>query len=141
MDAVVQPEYYGLEMFARGSPPPPPGARLLDTVVSSVAAVRAWATRAPDRTLRVVLINDGTSRRAIAVRAAGTGPSATFEQLLAPSIGAQSAITLGGQSFGRVTSTGLLAGRQRLTVVAPIHGDFVVSMPATSAAMLTFARR
>ena len=88
-----------------------------------------------------MLINDGTSRRAIAVRAAGTGPSATLEQLLAPSIGAQSAITLGGQSFGRVTSTGLLAGRQRLTVVAPIHGDFVVSMPATSAAMLTFARR
>jgi len=136
--AFVEPEYYGLEMFAQAAPP---GARLLQTSAGATADVRPWATLAPDGTLRVVLINDAAGRRTIAVRAPGNRARAKVEQLLAPSVRARDGITLGGQSFGRRTATGLLAGRRRLLLVAPAGGDYVVKMPATSAALLTFPAR
>ncbi len=135
--AFVEPEYYGLEMFAQAAPP---GALLLPTSMRQGNGIRAWATRAPDGTVRVVLINEGAGRREIAVRSPGTAATAALEQLLASSVRAQSGVTLAGQSFGRQTTTGLLAGRPRLTLVAPVRGDYIVPVPATSAAMLTFPR-
>ena len=47
------------------------------------------------------------------------------------------AITLGGQSFGARTTTGLLADPSRTVALKPRAGDYVVQMPAASAALLT----
>ena len=135
--AIVQPEYYGLMMFAAAAPA---GSRLLHTEISPAGAIRAWATSAPGHKIHVVLINDDSNGRVVCVRArSGVGP-ATLEDLLAPNLAAQSAVTLSGQGFGRRTTTGLPAGRHRGARVAPLDHNYVVTVPATSAVMLTFAR-
>ena len=45
----VQPEYYGLLMFAQAAPP---GASLVRLSQSATAEIQAWATRAIDGTVR-----------------------------------------------------------------------------------------
>jgi hypothetical protein len=132
----VHPEYYGLMMFAQAAPP---GAKLLTIASTSGPDVRSWATLAPDGTLRAVLINDSlTTARTVAVRAPGLATTATLERLQAPSAFATSGITIGGRSFGPQTNTGLLTGKLRLASVTATAGGFPVSLPASSAAMLTW---
>lgn len=46
-------------------------------------------------------------------------------------------MTLGGQSFGAVTTTGQLAGTRQVASVKPRGGAYTVSLPAASAALLT----
>jgi glycosyl hydrolase family 79 len=132
--AAVAPEYYGLLMFAAAAPP---GARLLRVSGAAGAAVKTWATRAPDGTVHVVLINKGPRARLFALRLPGAVSSATVERLRGPSLQAESGVTLGGQSFGAQTTTGRIAGPDDPTTVRPIGNRFVVSLPAASAAMLT----
>jgi hypothetical protein len=130
----VAPEYYGLEMFAQAAPP---GARLLSVNVSD-GAVKAWATRAPDGTTRVVLINDSTTHgRLVTVQPPQPSGVATVETLSAPSATATGDVSIGGQSFGSRTLTGSLSGRPQVTYLVPTAGDFVVAMPPASAATLT----
>ncbi|MBV8999226.1 MAG: hypothetical protein JO304_09215 [Solirubrobacterales bacterium] len=130
----VAPEYYGLLMFAQAAPP---GARLLN-LSGALGNVRAWATRAPDGTAHVVLINEDTAQsRTVAVRIAGTHGAATLERLQGKGISATAGVTLGGQTFGTQTTTGTLAGRPAITSVAPARGAYVVKLPRASAAMLT----
>jgi hypothetical protein len=130
----VAPEYYGLEMFAQAAPA---GAHLLHTS-GALGDVRSWATRAPDGTIHVVLINDDTAQsRTIAVRIPGAAGAATLERLRAPGISARTGVTLGGQSFGSATTTGLLSGRSDVVSVEPANGVYVVKLPQASAAMLT----
>ncbi len=130
----VAPEYYGLEMFAQAAPP---GARLLRTS-GALGNVRAWATRAPDGTVRIVLINDYTAQsRTVHVRIAGAHGTATLERLRSKGLTATTGVTLGGQSFGDSTTTGMVAGRAALDTVRPTSGGYVVRMPRASAAMLT----
>ena len=136
--AAVAPEYYGLLMFARATPP---GSRLVAVGHPASGAVHTWATRAPDGTVRVVLSNAGSSPRVLTVRVPGRDPKATLTRLTAPSASATSGVTLGGQSFGARTGTGLLAGRPESSSVAPDDGRYVVSLPATSAAMLVLPAR
>jgi len=132
--AFVAPEYYGLEMFAQAAPP---GARLLRTS-GALGKLRSWATRAPDGTVHVVLINDYTAHaRTVAVRIPGVSGMATLERLQAPGISARSGVTLGGQTYGNATSTGRLAGRSTLAVVRKTGSGYVVELPRASAAMLT----
>ena len=117
----VHPEYYGMIMFAQAAPP---GSRLLTLSSTTPAGVKVWATRAPDGKTRVLLINDRLRRgQAMSLRVPGATGAAAVEQLRAPSIHATSGVTLGGQSFGAATTTGLLApptpdslhaGRRRL---------------------------
>jgi hypothetical protein len=134
--ASVAPEYYGLEMFAQAAPP---DSRLL-AWSGKLGQVHAWATRAPEGVVHIVLINKDTARtRTLAVRVPGARGLASLERLQAPSPTARSGVTLGGQSFGCCTATGLPAGRSGLTLLAPVHGDYVVNVPPASAAMLTFA--
>ena len=53
--ATVRPVYYGLDLFARAAPA---GARLLPLARRGHATgLSGWATRAPDGTVRVVVIN------------------------------------------------------------------------------------
>jgi hypothetical protein len=128
------PEYYGLLMFAQAAPA---GAHLLHTS-GALGNVRAWATRAPDGTIHVVLINDYTAQsRTIAVRIPGATGTATLERLRAPGVSARTGVTLGGQGFGTSTTTGLLSGPSNATTVKPANGDYSVTLPRSSAAMLT----
>ncbi|HWC85895.1 MAG TPA: glycosyl hydrolase family 79 C-terminal domain-containing protein [Solirubrobacteraceae bacterium] len=136
--AAVHPAYYGLLMFAQAAPP---GSRLLRISGSSGSQLRAWATRATNGDVRVVLINNsltGASVVKLGVPATGT---ATLERLLAPSPRASQRVTLGGQSFGPETSTGLLAGSSDLTFAKPVAGRYLVTVPAASAALLTVAAK
>jgi hypothetical protein len=130
----VAPEYYGLEMFAQAAPP---GSRLL-RVSGAGANIRSWATRASDGTVHVVLINDYTAQsRTVSVRIAGAHGPATLERLRAKGISARTGVTLGGQTFGATTTTGLLAGHSALSNVPRGNGGYVVKLPRASAAMLT----
>jgi hypothetical protein len=135
----VHPLYYGALMFARAAPP---GSQLLHISTGSQAQVRSWATRGRDGHVRVLLINDSLQSSAQAVVQAPIGygrKPAALERLLARSAYARSGITLGGRSFG-VTSTGVLAPPKPLTV-SPHDGAYAVSLPASSAALLTLTHR
>jgi hypothetical protein len=99
--------------------------------------VDVWATRAPDGHVRVVLTNRGTRAQDVKVRVPAAHGVGTLERLQAPNVHATSGVTLGGQSFGSATTTGLLAGPSSVAAVKPNSGGYVVSLPATSAAMLT----
>jgi hypothetical protein len=131
---VVEPEYYGLEMFAQAAPA---GSRLLKVSPTGAPQLKAWATRARDRTIRVLVINDGATAQGVTVRAAGTRATGTLERLEAPSITADQGVTLAGQGFGTSTTTGLLAGPRRTSAVARKAGVYAFGVAGGSAAMLT----
>ncbi len=79
--ASVHPLYYGALMFAQAAPG---GSRLLRVVSSSQGPLRAWATRAPDHRVRVLLINDSLTGSALAVVRAPVAPGpASLERLRA----------------------------------------------------------
>jgi hypothetical protein len=132
--AVVSPEYYGLVMFAAAAPP---GARLLRISGQPGAAVKAWATRAVDGSVHVVLLNKGTQARVFALRLPGAVGDAILERLQGSGLQSASGITLAGQSFGAQTTTGRIGGSAQRRTVKPIGDRYVVSLPAGSAAMLT----
>jgi hypothetical protein len=136
----VTPEYYGLLMFTRAAPP---GSRILPMTGQVPPGVSTWATRAQGGTTRILLLNDGSRRRVVALRSPITSANARarLDRLLAPSIAATHGITLGGQSFGTHTATGLLAGRRRAEIVRPDEGSYAVALPGASAALLTVPRR
>ncbi len=132
--ARVEPEYYGLLAFAQAAPA---GSRLLPISGSSDGSLKSWATRAPDGTIHVALIDKGSSSRLVALRLPGQY-SGSIERLLAPSSYARTGVTLGGRSFGNQTPTGLLAGRASAARLATVRGWYVVRLGAASAAVLTF---
>jgi hypothetical protein len=132
--ALVEPEYYGLWLFAIAAPP---GSRLLGTYGPATHAISTWATRARDGRLRVTLINDDLRHsRTIAIKAPGKATTATLIRLRAPTAASQTAVTLGGEGFGSRTTSGLPTGRERLESVTPVRGEYVVKVPPASAAVL-----
>jgi hypothetical protein len=135
--ALVQPEYYGLLMFAQADPT---GARLLRIASRIPNATQEWATRSSTGTINVVLINDGRRHRTIDVRAPGAPDDGTLERLTAPSLAATRHIDIGGQTFGAATTTGSLAGRRKTPELRPRGGAFAVTLPAASAALLTLPK-
>ena len=131
----VHPVYYGLMMFGQAAPP---GSRLLQVNAGNQDRVRVWATLAPDHRVRVLLINDSLTRSArVLVRVPVAAGPASIERLRAPSAYAKGGITLGGTSFGTQTGTGLLPPPQAQAVL-PRSGGYAVTLPAASAALLTF---
>ncbi|HUA50062.1 MAG TPA: glycosyl hydrolase family 79 C-terminal domain-containing protein [Solirubrobacteraceae bacterium] len=132
--AFVTPEYYGLEMFAQAAPP---GSRLVGTAITNAQGVKVWATRGRDGRTRVVLINESLDRRTIAVSSADRHP-ATLERLRAPQLTSTTGVTLGGQTYGNQTNTGRLAGRSKIAKLAAGHGRYEFTLPAESAALVTF---
>ena len=133
--AVVHPEYYGLLLFARAAPT---GARLLAISGRTPAGVRIWATRAPDRTFHVVVINKTLAapyRAVISLR--GAGGSAGVQRLVAPALRAKDGVTLGGQRVTTPSLTGELTGSPSSEVVRPQAGRYAVTAAPTSAALLT----
>jgi hypothetical protein len=132
--AFVHPEYYGMLMFAGAFPA---GAQLLPVTAPS-GPVKVWATRAPDSTTRVVLINkDVSSSYAVQLQMPGLVGNATLEWLQAPSASATSGVTLGGQTFGPQTGSGLLAGPGQLDQASALLGSYSLELPPASAVLLT----
>ena len=76
--------------------------------------------------------------RYIGLRVTGMARPAALSRLLAPSLAATGDVSVGGQSFGRTTSTGVLRGQPLQIAVVPVAGKYVVRLPPASAAMLTF---
>lgn len=135
--AAVTPEYYGLLLFARAAPA---GSRLLPVSGAASGAVRTWATRARDGTIRVVLVNSGSHARRVSVGVTGARAGATTLQWLsAPDVRARTGVSLGGQSFGSRTLTGTLAGNPLTIALTPVRGRYAVTLPATTAAMIVVA--
>jgi len=132
--ATIAPEYYGLMLFAQAAPA---GSVLLNVNRAVEGTMRTWATRARDGTIRVLAINQGAGRRLLSVRVAGARSiRASLVRLTAPSVHAHGGVTLGGQSFGSRTVTGVLAGHPEVAQVRPVGGRYAVMMPPASAAML-----
>jgi hypothetical protein len=130
----VTPDYYGLLAFAQAAPT---GAQLLK-VTGAGWPIDVFATRASDGTERVVMVNLSAGRSyAVTVHAGPGTATGALARLTAPSLGATGHVTLGGQSFGAHTSSGLLGGTPQTTPVSPSHGAYKVSVPAASAAILT----
>ena len=102
----VHPLYYGALMFAQAAPA---GSRLLRVGAGDQSNVHTWATIAPDHRVRVLVINDSltSSAQAQIHPPAAPGPAA-LERLRASSAYATGGITLGGESFGATTRTGVL---------------------------------
>jgi hypothetical protein len=135
----IHPIYYGAMMFARAAPP---GSRLLRIVAPTTESFRSWATIGRDQRVRVTLINDSlTSGARVQVRApAGFGSApGTVEGLRARSAYATGGVTLGGRSFGAITTTGALQA-PLAPRIASHAGTYDVSLPPASASVLTLDR-
>jgi hypothetical protein len=134
--ASVLPEYYGLLMFNQAAPP---GSRIMPVSTLPAGPVKVWATVARDKTIRVVLINDRASMQSVQLSAppGGAGPAAV-EQLLAPSLTATSGVTLGGQTFGSRTVTGIPVGSRQAETISSANGSYPITLPSASATMLTW---
>lgn len=135
--AYVAPAYYGALMFSQAAPP---GSQLLRVSgVMDIAVVRAWATRTRNGQIHVVLINDATHRpEFVTVRLPGRMGAATVERLEARHVQSITGVTIGGQTFGSKTTTGLLPDAFNGETLASVGGSYRVRLPAASAAMLTF---
>jgi hypothetical protein len=132
--AAVAPEYYGLLLSARAAPA---GSRMLQVSGAASGAVRTWATRARDGTIRVVMVNSGARARRMSAGVTGARlGGAVLQWLSAPDARARTGVSLGGQSFGPRTLTGTLPGSPRTIALTPERGRYAVTLPATTAAML-----
>jgi hypothetical protein len=134
-EAFVHPEYYGMLMFAQAFPA---GARPLPVSVSPSGPLKVWATHAPDSQTRVVVINkDPANTYQVQLHVAGLSGQAHLERLEAPSVDSTSGVTLGGETFGDETTTGTLPGPPQTETVTPVLGNYTVTLPPGSAALLT----
>lgn len=131
--AFVHPEYYGLVLFAQAFPP---GARLLP-VTEPAGPVKIWATLSSTSRTRVVIINKSTTDSAtVTVAVPNSGGSASLEWLRAPSASSTTGVTLGAQSLGHWTRTGVL-GKPKTTPTRAVSGSYTITLPAASAVLLT----
>ncbi len=131
----VHPEYYGMMMFAQAAPA---GSKLLTVSGTPPAGVKVWATRATNGQIRIMLINKNQARpEVLHLRLGSASGPALEEELRAPSVRATSGVTLGGQTFGASTSTGVLSGQTDDSSLAPSHGSYVVRVPPATATLLT----
>jgi hypothetical protein len=130
--AHIFPDYYGVLMFLRAFPE---GARLLRLSAPS-GSLKVWATIGRSGTIRVVLINQsGSSPRNIRLSLPGRPGALSAQALTGAGLRAGN-VTLGGQSFGARTSTATL-GAPRTALIEPHGGSYEISVPASSAVLLT----
>ena len=100
--------------------------------------MKVWATRASDGVVHVVVINKRPAKsQFLRLRIAGAHGAAAVEQLRAPSVHSTGGVTIGGQTFGAETSTGVLAGPADHHTVTASSGGYPITVPAASATMLT----
>jgi hypothetical protein len=89
----------------------------------------------------VVVINDAlaTPRSLSLLVPAGGGRPATVALLRAPHVNSTSGVTLGGQSYGATTATGLLAGSSGAAQTTPADHRYQVRVPPGTVAIVTIA--
>jgi hypothetical protein len=132
----VNPEYYGMLLFQQATQN---GARLIPiaTTTASIPHFDAWATVDASGTVRVVLINrNEITQGTVNINLPGSFSSGTLTQLLAPSYQSKNGVTLGGQTFDG-TPDGTLQGASSTQTINSSGGIYSVTIPATSAAILT----
>jgi hypothetical protein len=139
--AHVEPEYYGLRLFAEAAPA---GSRLVTVRgVGHSVSLSAWATRATDGSERLVLIDKDPGRARtvrIAVPAGMNGREVTVQRLTAPSVAARAGVRLGGRTYGAITTTGDLGAPRTTRAPSAGGGTVAVRVPGASAALVTFRR-
>lgn len=134
-NSVIYPEpmFYGLALFARTLGP---GAQLMRIQEhGGLRNLKVWAVRLRDGTLRVLYINKGQRRASVTLNApsAVSGPG-LIERLTAPSIHANTTVTLAGQRLG---PDGLWHRTLAATQVPQRHLSYRVKVPGRSAALLS----
>jgi hypothetical protein len=129
---VARPLLYGLILFARTLGP---DAQLVHTQLSSPGTdhLKVWAVKVGAGTLHVLYINKGPREVHVGTRLPATAPAA-IQRLLAPSPSAESGVTLGGQSLDQDAQW---TGRPVSETVRRAHGEYLVTLPAYSAALLS----
>jgi hypothetical protein len=130
--ATVHPEYYGLLAFALAAPA---GSHLLRLSQPSAPGLHVWATRTASGEEHVVLINDTSRHQTIDIQVPGSGRISQLV-LRAPGLGATHGVTLGGQSFGSATTTGLFPGALRWARTTSSSRVLRVEVPPASAVLL-----
>jgi glycosyl hydrolase family 79 len=139
--AHVEPEYYGLRLFAQAAPA---GSRLVAVGgARHTVSLSAWATRAPDGSERLVLIDKAPGRARtvrVAVPSGDLAGEVTIERLTAPSVAARGGVRLGGHTYGRSTTTGELGPPRTTRAPSGDRRTVVVRVPGASAALVTFRR-
>lgn len=132
--AALTPEYYGLLMFAQAVPA---GSRLVALSPAPPAPIQAWASRSPEGAVRVMMVNDAPRTCVVALNVPGARAPAAVQRLVSQSTTGSRGVTLAGQTFGAWTDTGLLVGPKKLGVVRPRRYQYVLTVPAESAELLT----
>ena len=74
------------------------------------------------------------------LRAPARASAGIVQLLRAPGLAAKTGVTLGGQSFGAATTTGMLGGSRTAPAIKASRQAFSVDVPAASAALLTIPR-
>ena len=124
------PLYYGMLMFGQAGQ----GALIPARVVSGAGALKAFAVRAPDESLRVCLINkDFTNGVRITIDPGRNFAQSSIMRLAGPAVDATAGITLGGAAvdeFGRWTPS-------TSEPVRPVGREITLDVPAASAALVT----
>jgi hypothetical protein len=134
--AYVRPLFYGMLLFAKATA----NEGRLVGVRTKGKGVRAWATVDRAGTVRVVLLNFAArAARRAKVTIPGAAQSATLERLTAPQLEARSRIRLGGQTFGKTSTTGRLRGAPTAARIRSAGGRYSFSLPAASGALLAVA--
>jgi hypothetical protein len=130
----VNPLYYGLLMFSQAFPV---GAHLLNATTHTTAAVKVWSDVDTGGTVRTLVINEDSAPATVHLSVRGRNAhAATVETLTAPALDASTGISLGGQSFGANTTTGVL-GTPQTTTTQALLGEYTVTVAAGSAALVT----
>jgi hypothetical protein len=127
---IARPEYYGLLAFSLAGQ----GALLHAQVDANTDVIKAYASQAKEGALVLTLINKGATASLVQPDTASRAGRASVIRLAGPALDAKTGITLGG---AEVTSIGpwTAAGPE----VLPVHnGQFVLPIPAGSAAIVTF---
>ncbi len=126
-----EPMFYGMTLFTRALGP---GATLMQVQRrGGPERLKVWAVRLGDGSLRVVYINKSAYSTSISLLTRLNRPG-VVERLSAPSLRANSTVTLAGQRF---TRDGHWHGRLATERVPGQAGDHRVTLPAFSAALVS----
>ncbi len=129
----VQPEYYGLMMFAQAAPA---GSHLLHIAGSPASGIDVWAARTSAGRINVIIVNKSRSTHTVKLAVDGSNDAAgTITRLRSSGLYAKSGETLGGQ---KIASNGTLSGHSNATTVSPKGGAYSVVAPGYSATELSF---
>jgi hypothetical protein len=129
----VRPVYYGALLFQQATAN---AAKLLPVTVTTKANLKVWATLDNRGVVRVTLINkDKTAQGDVTISLPGFGSAQTI-RLSAANYQATHGVTIGGQTFDGSTDGNILGTLSEETVT-PSGGVYSVTLPPTSAALLT----